>query len=101
MKQLASMRSNMRFIVDYDTAELQPVVELILLTQKPSYSLTKNNIIQPGKALQESRFELSPKALNQLIAELKTQAVELQKIEQAGEALNGVLRSMKKEGGAE
>ena len=40
------------------------------------------------------RLVFRPKALNQIIAELQVQAQQLQVFEQAGEAMNSVLRTM-------
>jgi hypothetical protein len=98
-KILASIKSNLRFSVEYSTAELNPEVEMIILCWKPSYKANSKGDVKKESGLEEIRFELSPKALNQLIAELQMTATELQKFEQAGEALNSVIRTMKVEKG--
>ena len=93
-KQLASMRSNMQFFVDYESAELVPQIELILLALQPKYKASKEGFNRQEE-VEELRITLTPKALNQLIANLQIQATQLQKFEQAGEALNSVIREMK------
>jgi hypothetical protein len=92
-KVLASMRSNMNFSVDYDTKELTPAIELILLAVKAGYKIKKGDIEKESQ-IEEMRITLSPQALNQVIAQLQVQAQQLQVFEQAGEALNSVLRTM-------
>lgn len=96
-KVLASVRSNMRFSVNYSELEVVPEVELIILCWKPQYRVDKKDEVVKESGLEEIRFELSPKALNQLIANLTLTAGHLQKFEQAGEALNSIVKTMKVE----
>jgi len=96
-KILASVRSNLRFGVNYNTAELEPEVELIILIWKPTYKTNMKGDVTKESGLEEIRIEMSPKGLNQLIVELKMTASSLQQFEQASEALNGVIRQIKLE----
>ena len=94
-KQLAAVRSNLKFHVNYSNAELMPEVELVILCWNPKYKSNKDEQIVIGSEIVESRFWLDSKGLNQLIAELKITAEKLLQYEQAGEALNSVIRTMK------
>lgn len=94
-KVLASVRSNLTFSVHYESAELIPKIEMVFLCWKPVYNCNEEGEITKENSIEEIRFDLGPKALNQLIADLKMQAVNLQNFEQAGEALNSVIRTMK------
>jgi len=95
MKQIASVRANLSFLVENGTTELKPLVEVVLLTYKPEYSFNAKDQIQQKKALDETRLLLSPDGLNQLIANLQLTASQLQQYAQMGVALNNVVSAMK------
>ncbi len=95
-KQLASVRSNMSYHVDYKTMELVPQVELVILTFKPAYTYNSKSEVTQVKSLDEVRLTLTSSALNALIGEMQQTAIMLQQYEQMGAALNSVVRSLKK-----
>ena len=95
-KVLASIRSNLRYTVNYDTTELEPQAEIVILSFKPVYSIDKKRHIVKDAGLEESRFELSLEAINKVIGELQAVAHQLQTYAQAGEAFNAIIRSLPK-----
>ena len=95
MKNIVQVRTNMRFDLNYQTHELEPSVEIIILTIKPEYELAKDNSVKKKMALDEARFEVRADALNDLIGQLKAQANSLTQFAQIGGAVNGLIKSMK------
>lgn len=93
-KHLIEVRSNTNFGVNYETMELVPQVELILLLQEPKYQVVKKKgeaYINKDFELAEFRCKLSLNALNHLIGKLQETAAGLQHFEQMSVAMNGVL----------
>lgn len=93
-KHLIEVRSNTNFGVNYETMELAPQVELILLLQEPKYELVKKKdaaYITKSSELAEFRCLLSLNAMNHLIGKLQETAAGLQRFEQMSVALNGVI----------
>jgi len=52
-KILASVLSNLSFGVNYDTSELQPQVELVILCWKPSYETNAKGEVKKKSSLEE------------------------------------------------
>lgn len=93
-KHLIEVRSNTNFGVNYETMELVPQVELILLLQEPKYQVVKKKgeaYIEKGHELAEFRCNLSLNALNNLIGRLQETAAGLQLFEQMSVGLNRVI----------
>lgn len=86
-KQLAELRTNMHFAVKYETGELMPIIEIVILTEKAVKNM----------GLDETRFQLPAREIHTLIAELQLAANGLNQFTQAGDAINSILKSMKKE----
>jgi len=93
-KHLIEVRSNTNFSVNYESLELVPQVELILLLQEPQYKVVKKKdgaYIEKGHELAEFRCFLSLEALNNLIGRLQETAAGLQRFEQMSVGLNRVI----------
>jgi len=96
MKHLASIRTNLSFLVENGTTDLVPTVELVLLTYRPEYLFNSKQEVQQKKSLEETRLTLGVEGLNKLIANLQLAATELNQYEQMGIALNIVIKQIKK-----
>lgn len=82
--------------MNYETSELEPQAEIVILSAKPSYTIGKKNQIVKEAALDEMRFELSPAALNKVIGELQLAAQQLNTYSQAGAAFNTIIGGLNK-----
>ena len=92
----ASLRTNMTFSVKYETAELEPMIEIIFLTYKPDY-VVKSGKVEKRTGLDEYRIELPARDINKVIAELQLAANALNPFTQAGDAINSIIKGMKKD----
>ncbi len=91
-QHLASVRLNIRYNMHPEKVELVPVIELILLTFAPDYQLTKKGEVVKHQKLQESRFEVTPDAMDSLIGQLTVTRSRVTQYQQAGHILNQVLK---------
>lgn len=93
-KYLADIRTNVRFVLDYKTANLKPEVELILITYEPHYDIKKGSLTKDYKA-SEFRTNCNVEGINALIGELQAVAAQLQSFEQLSVGLNRIIESNK------
>lgn len=94
-KKLISFLSNTTFSINYETQNLTPQIELILLSTEPKYEVNKKSEIMKGAELSEFRIFTSLEGINAMIGELQSVAANLQKFEQLSKGLNGLIESAK------
>ena len=95
MSQLSSIRSNTNFALNYESGELIPQIEVIILVGYPEYKFKGDEIIKDD-SLKEFRFNTSIKGLNLLIEQLQIAAENLKKIDQMAESLNHIIKANQK-----
>ena len=94
-KRLLSFLSNTTFSIDYETSNLTPQVEMIILSTEPKYEMNKKQEIMKGQELSEFRIFTSLEGINLMIGELQAVASNLQKFQQLSSGLNGLIESAK------
>lgn len=92
--QLAQIRTNTTFSLNYETGLLEPEIELIALLMHPMYTI-KNKQIQKTTGAKEMRFKTTLAGINTLIGELQSAVVGLNRIEQLASGLNAVISANK------
>ncbi|MES2382822.1 MAG: hypothetical protein V4538_17375 [Bacteroidota bacterium] len=92
MPNLASVRSNLNFAVNYENGHLVPTVEVILLVQKPTYTQNKKGDVVKTVGLQELRFDTSLNGVNALIGELQAMLANLNNYDQLAASINHVIK---------
>lgn len=98
MENLIAVRTNTRFVLDYETQQLKPSVEVIIIVAYPQY-------VRKGKELvktieyKELRFETATVGVNELIGQLQATTVMLNTYEQMSAAFNQIIKSATKEEG--
>jgi phage-related minor tail protein len=92
-KHILQVRSNTRFVVNYDDHTLYPELELILITQQVKYDVNDDDSITKGYCVEEARFKLTQKGVNRLIGELQLLSSGLQHYEQLGASINALIRN--------
>ncbi len=92
-KHICQVRSNTRFIVNYEDRTLYPELELILITEQVKYDVNDDGSITKGSTVEESRFKLTQKGVNRLIGELQLLSTGLQGYEQLGASINALIRN--------
>lgn len=98
-KHFIGIRSNTRYLLNYETTLLEADIELILLTTEPEYQWVRRkgeSFVDQKQALREFRLSTSLVGLNTLIGKLQHLATELQKVEQLGAGLNELITASKK-----
>jgi len=95
-KHLISIRSNTNFALNYETSNLKPQIELILLTQEPEYEVNKKGEIMKGSKLGEFRMHTTIEGINAMIGELQLLATQLQTFEQLSAGMNSLIENAKK-----
>ena|ERR1700741_1994755 len=96
-KHLITLMSNTNFSLNYETTNLEPQIEVILLTQEPVYKVNAKSEITKGVELGEFRFFSSLKGINEMIGELQAMAAQLQKFEQLSVGMNSIIEHAKKQ----
>lgn len=94
MAQLMSVRSNQTFHVDYESNQLAPQTEMILLIEKPHYKIKGKDIVKSSE-LQEVRFETGTTGLAHLIGMLEGALKVAQDYEKLGGTINNMIVSDK------
>lgn len=84
-----SVRSNQAFHVDYESNQLSPQTEMILLIEKPHYKIKGKDVMKTSE-LQEVRFQTGTNGLAHLIGMLE----EALKVAQNYEKLAGTINNM-------
>lgn len=94
-KRLVSFRSNTKFSLNYETNNLTPETELILLSAEPKYDVNKKGEIMKGNELGEFRIFTSLESINQMIGDLQLLASQIQKFEQMSASMNSIIEMAK------
>jgi len=95
-KYFVGVVSNTNFSVDYDTNNLKPQIEVILLTQEVVYKADVKGNIRKGTEVGEFRIFTSLEGVNDMIGKLQLMASELQKFEQLSVGINQLIENSKK-----
>jgi hypothetical protein len=95
-KYFVGVVSNTNFSVDYDTNNLKPQIEVILLTQEVVYKADGKGNIRKGTEVGEFRIFTSLEGVNDMIGKLQLMASELQKFEQLSVGINQLIENSKK-----
>lgn len=90
-QHLISFRTNTKFSVNYETMNLVPQLELILITVQPKYTSNKKGDVVKGSDVGEFRIHTTLEGINQMIGELQVLAARLQTYEQVAVGLNMVI----------
>lgn len=97
---LVSVRSNCNFALNYETGNLHPQTEIILITSAPKYVLDKNQTgFTKEMDITEYRFLSSLEGINKLIGELQLVVKNMNAFEQAAASFNVIIEAYKKEQG--
>lgn len=99
-KHLVTFRSNTTFSINYETNNLKPQVELILLSSEPKYEVNKKGQIMKGTELGEFRIFASLEGINEMIGDLQLLVAQLQNFEQLSSGINTLIESSKKKNNA-
>lgn len=89
MGQIAGVRTNTRYELNYDNKKLSPEVELIILFAQPEYQLQKGKISK-GHSVKEFRVNTDVEGLKQLIGELQATMVTMTHMDSLGHAFNSI-----------
>lgn len=96
MSQLMSVRQNQNFTVDHDTGKLVAQTEIIILVEKPLYTINKKgDEITRTSEITEIRFTTGASGINQLIGMLQAAQNGSAKYEQMAGAINEIVKSAK------
>lgn len=94
-KHLVTLRSNTNFSINYETNNLKPQVELILLSSEPKYEVNKKGEIMKGHELGEFRIFTTMEGVNAMIGDLQLLVSQLQTFEQLSAGMNTLIESAK------
>ena len=95
-KYLVSVLSNTYFGLDYTTNNLEPQIEVILLTQEVKYKASAKGDIQKGIEVGEFRVFTSLEGVNDMIGKLQAMASQLQSFQQLSVGVNQLIEHSKK-----
>ena len=95
MAQLLSVRTNQDFTVNYETGQLDPQTEIIVLVEKPSYKIQGKKILRNSE-LTELRFKCGSTGLSHLIGQLEAAQRQVIHFEKMAGALNQIIVNTKK-----
>ena len=91
---LISVRSNCNFSLNYETGELNPQTEVILITSAPKYILDKKRTgFTKDIEITEYRFISGLEGVNKLIGELQLVVKNMNNFEQTAAAFNVITKS--------
>jgi len=88
--QLTSVRTNQTFSVDYTSSKLIPQTEVILLIEKPKYSMKGDKVIK-GSELQELRFMTSSNGIRSVIGMLEQALQVSDNYEKMAGSINNII----------
>ena len=94
-KYLVSVLSNTYFGLDYTTNNLEPQIEVVLLTQESKYKAYSKNELVKGVEVGEFRIFTSIDGLNQMIGELQLLASKMQNFQQLSVGINQLIEHSK------
>lgn len=97
-ESLYEIRTNTTMRVNYDTMNLVPEVELIILSVYPEYKVIKKGkeqFIEKAHGLTETRIVTSLKGINEIIGQLQATAASLAQFDQLASGLNKVIEQSK------
>ena len=95
-KTLISVRSNCDFSLNYESGNLIPKTEVILLTTSPKYIVNKkgDGLIKSVE-VDEFRFISDLEGVNKLIGELQLVVKNMNNFEQTAASFNAIIESSK------
>lgn len=97
---LVSVRSNCNFALNYETGNLHPQTEIILITSAPKYVLDKKKTgVTKEMDITEYRFLSGLEGINKLIGELQLVVKNMNAFEQTAASFNVIIEASKKEQG--
>jgi len=94
MAQLVSVRSNQNFGVQYEQGKLIPQTEIIILVEKPKYTIKGESIKRKTK-VSEIRFTCGTEAINHLIGQLQLAQRVATQYEQMAGVMNEIIVNSK------
>jgi hypothetical protein len=94
-QRLLSVRSNTKFVVNYETGKLHPEIELILLSVEPKYKVEKDTL-KKGQEVTEFRIFSDLDGVNALIGELQLLVTGMQQFKQLSAGINSLITVNKK-----
>lgn len=100
-ERLYDIRTNTTMRVNYETMNLEPEVEVIILSVHPQYRITtkgKEQYIEKGNGLTETRIVTSLAGINEIIGQLQATAASLAQFDQMAAGLNKVIEQAKAKG---
>ena len=98
-KFFVGVLSNTHFTVDYETNNLTPQIEVILLTQEVKYKVDEDDDdggIKKGIEVGEFRIFTSLEGVNDMIGKLQAMASQLQSFQQLSVGVNQLIEHSKK-----
>jgi hypothetical protein len=98
-KYFVGVLSNTHFTVDYNTNNLEPQIEVVLLTQEVKYKVDEDDDdggIKKGTEVGEFRIFTSLEGVNDLIGKLQAMASQLQNFQQLSVGINQLIENSKK-----
>ena len=93
-KHLIQVRSNTKFAVNYETKNLTPEIEIILISVEPKYEAKKDGLYK-GKEVSEFRIFSDLDGVNKLIGELQLLVAGMQQYEQLSSGINSLIEQGK------
>ena len=96
-KFFVGVLSNTHFSVDYNTNNLEPQIEVILLTQEVKYKASSKGDIQKGIEVGEFRIFTSLEGVNDMIGKLQAMASQLQSFQQLSVGVNQLIEHSKEQ----
>ena len=94
---LISVRSNCNFNLDYETGQLHPETELILITTSPKYVIDKKNTgFTKQMDISEFRCRTDVDGINKLIGQLQLVLQNVIVLEQNAAGFNTIIQASKK-----
>lgn len=97
-KTLISVRSNCDFALNYETGNLHPQTEVILITTSPNYIVNKKKgTIEKDIEVDEFRFKSDLDGINKLIGELQLVVKNMNAFEQTAGSFNAIIQSAKEQ----
>ncbi len=96
-RTIISVRSNCDFGLNYETSNLHPQTEIILITTSPQYTInSKGDALKKSIGVDEFRFKTDLDGLNKLIGELQIAVNNINHFNQLAGSLNTIIESHKK-----
>jgi hypothetical protein len=93
---IVSLRSNCRYLLNYQTSNLEPEAEVIFIVSKPAYRVNDEGKIEKYMEVGEQRVTMELSDVNRLIGELQNLAASMVQFDQLGGAFNQMIETVLK-----